>query len=174
MLHATCTVWHAQHLHAQMSLLHAMSVCDDAFGDSFCLTISMSWRRAILLNVNEPETRGVALGMQTVMDDCGRGLGPLLVAGILAVLKRCACSSHRKDCSIWPNTPAIWRAAALSQWHVLHLNGLCLYMCDSNSVASVIGKRAQCERLIMIVEAAVHAYMQATSSRSGWDLQMHW
>ena len=45
--------------------------------------------RAILLNVNEPETRGIALGMQTVMDDCGRGLGPLLVAFILQVFRGC-------------------------------------------------------------------------------------
>ncbi|CAL8462663.1 g2196 [Coccomyxa elongata] len=36
--------------------------------------------RAILLNVNEPETRGVALALQTVLDDLGKGLGPLLVS----------------------------------------------------------------------------------------------
>ena len=40
-----------------------------------------------MLNVNEPETRGVALGLQTVMDDCGRGLGPLLVAAILNIFR---------------------------------------------------------------------------------------
>lgn len=37
-------------------------------------------RRATLLNVNEPEVRGVALALQTVLDDLGKGLGPLLVS----------------------------------------------------------------------------------------------
>ena len=36
--------------------------------------------RATLLNVNEPEVRGVALALQTVLDDLGKGLGPLLVS----------------------------------------------------------------------------------------------
>lgn len=30
--------------------------------------------------MNEPELRGVALAMQTVLDDLGKGLGPLLVS----------------------------------------------------------------------------------------------
>lgn len=37
--------------------------------------------RAIMLNVNPPETRGVALALQSVTDDLGKGLGPVIVAG---------------------------------------------------------------------------------------------
>ena len=40
----------------------------------------LMWCRATLLNVNEPEVRGVALALQTVRDDLGKGLGPLLVS----------------------------------------------------------------------------------------------
>ncbi|GFH14297.1 MFS domain-containing protein, partial [Haematococcus lacustris] len=36
--------------------------------------------KAVLLNVNEPETRGVAFALQTMTDDLGKGLGPFLVA----------------------------------------------------------------------------------------------
>lgn len=37
--------------------------------------------RAIMLNCNSPETRGVALALQSVTDDLGKGLGPVVVAG---------------------------------------------------------------------------------------------
>jgi len=37
--------------------------------------------RAIMINVNAPETRGVALALQSVTDDLGKGLGPVIVAG---------------------------------------------------------------------------------------------
>lgn len=30
-------------------------------------------RRAMMLNVNEPETRGIALALQTMLDDLGKG-----------------------------------------------------------------------------------------------------
>ena len=30
--------------------------------------------RAMMLNVNEPETRGVALALQTMLDDLGKGV----------------------------------------------------------------------------------------------------
>ncbi|KAI8473562.1 MAG: major facilitator superfamily domain-containing protein, partial [Monoraphidium minutum] len=42
--------------------------------------------RAAMLNVNEPETRGVALALQSVTDDLGRGLGPIIVAGFITSL----------------------------------------------------------------------------------------
>ncbi len=32
-----------------------------------------SLRRAMMLNVNEPETRGIALALQTMLDDLGKG-----------------------------------------------------------------------------------------------------
>ena len=57
--------------------------------------------RAVLLNVNEPELRGLALALQTVLDDVGKGLGPFLVAMLITVLGRCALRG----------TPACWRAA---------------------------------------------------------------
>ncbi len=47
-------------------------------------------RRGILLNVNEPEVRGVTLAMQTVLDDLGKGLGPLIVAQMITAWGRCA------------------------------------------------------------------------------------
>ena len=47
-------------------------------------------RRGILLNVNEPEVRGVTLAMQTVLDDLGKGLGPLVVAFMISAWGRCA------------------------------------------------------------------------------------
>lgn len=34
-----------------------------------------------MINVNAPETRGVALALQSVTDDLGKGLGPVIVAG---------------------------------------------------------------------------------------------
>ena len=46
-------------------------------------------RRAVLLNVNEPETRGVALALQTVLDDLGKGLGPLLVSLMVSAWGAC-------------------------------------------------------------------------------------
>ncbi|KIZ04154.1 major facilitator superfamily MFS-1 [Monoraphidium neglectum] len=42
--------------------------------------------RAAMLNVNEPETRGVALALQSVTDDLGRGLGPIIVAAFIETL----------------------------------------------------------------------------------------
>lgn len=44
--------------------------------------------KAMLLNVNEPETRGVALAWQSMTDDLGKGLGPALVAALIAKLGR--------------------------------------------------------------------------------------
>ena len=44
--------------------------------------------RAVLLNVNEPESRGFALGLMTVLDDIGKGAGPSLVSILITVLKR--------------------------------------------------------------------------------------
>lgn len=54
------------------------------------LTVSLAGpnMRAIMLNVNDPETRGVALAMQTVTDDLGRGIGPIIVAGFIGGLGR--------------------------------------------------------------------------------------
>ncbi|GBF91667.1 MFS transporter [Raphidocelis subcapitata] len=42
--------------------------------------------RAAMLNVNEPETRGVALALQSITDDLGRGLGPIIVAAFISRL----------------------------------------------------------------------------------------
>lgn len=46
--------------------------------------------RAMMMNVNEPETRGVALALQTMLDDLGKGLGPALVAAIISTVGRTA------------------------------------------------------------------------------------
>ncbi len=47
--------------------------------------------KAMLLNVNEPETRGVALAWQSMTDDLGKGLGPALVSALISALGRSAC-----------------------------------------------------------------------------------
>lgn len=40
------------------------------------------------MNVNEPETRGVALALHVVLDDLGKGMGPALVAVLITALGR--------------------------------------------------------------------------------------
>ncbi len=50
---------------------------DDRTGACDC------WCRALIMAVNEPEARGVALAMQTVLDDVGKGMGPALVAALI-------------------------------------------------------------------------------------------
>lgn len=44
--------------------------------------------RAMIMNVNEPETRGLALAFQTTLDDLGKGLGPAVVAMMISTLGR--------------------------------------------------------------------------------------
>jgi len=44
--------------------------------------------RAMIMNVNEPESRGVALALQTTLDDLGKGLGPVIVASMISSLGR--------------------------------------------------------------------------------------
>jgi len=44
--------------------------------------------RAMIMNVNEPETRGVALALHVVLDDLGKGLGPAVVAVLITGLGR--------------------------------------------------------------------------------------
>lgn len=44
--------------------------------------------RAIMLNVNTPETRGVALALATTTDDLGKGLGPAFVSVFIRVMGR--------------------------------------------------------------------------------------
>ena len=50
--------------------------------------------KAMLLNVNEPETRGVALAWQTMTDDLGKGLGPAVVAAMISALGRSSSYAH--------------------------------------------------------------------------------
>ena len=45
-------------------------------------------RTAMIMNVNEPETRGIALALQTTLDDLGKGLGPAIVAVMISGLGR--------------------------------------------------------------------------------------
>ncbi|KAG1658249.1 hypothetical protein FOA52_008509 [Chlamydomonas sp. UWO 241] len=44
--------------------------------------------KAVLIGVNLPETRGVAFALQTMTDDMGKALGPLLVAAAISSLGR--------------------------------------------------------------------------------------
>jgi len=44
--------------------------------------------RAVLLNVNTPETRGTAFSIYNLMDDLGKGFGPLIVAILIEEVGR--------------------------------------------------------------------------------------
>jgi hypothetical protein len=54
----------------------------------FLVSIAGPNIRAMMLNVNSPETRGVAIALQSVTDDLGRGLGPVVVAGFISTMGR--------------------------------------------------------------------------------------
>lgn len=53
-----------------------------------CLAQSVPNTRAMLLNINLPETRGTAFAINNLMDDLGKGLGPLIFAFIAAAVGR--------------------------------------------------------------------------------------
>jgi hypothetical protein len=44
--------------------------------------------RAVILNVNEPELRGIAVALQSMTDDVGKGLGPFIVAFFISHMGR--------------------------------------------------------------------------------------
>jgi hypothetical protein len=44
--------------------------------------------RAVVLNVNEPELRGIAMALQALTDDVGKGLGPFIVALFISAVGR--------------------------------------------------------------------------------------
>ncbi|PSC76649.1 MFS family transporter: sugar [Micractinium conductrix] len=44
--------------------------------------------RAMIINCNEPETRGMALAIQSMLDDLGKGLGPVFVSFFIQKLGR--------------------------------------------------------------------------------------
>jgi predicted MFS family arabinose efflux permease len=44
--------------------------------------------RAVMLNVNPPAVRGSALALQSLTDDLGKGVGPVVVAGLIGSLGR--------------------------------------------------------------------------------------
>jgi hypothetical protein len=78
-------------LNVKLEFLRAkMTIPNSAEADA-CMCARASGR-AILLNVNEPETRGVALALQTVLDDLGKGLGPLLVSLMVSAWGACVPS----------------------------------------------------------------------------------
>ena len=55
-------------------------------GSCFC--------RAVILNVNEPENRGLVLGMMTVLDDVGKSAGPFIVSQLIGLFHRCTPGSQ--------------------------------------------------------------------------------
>eukprot|EP00290_Baffinella_frigidus_P031614 CAMPEP_0180266002 /NCGR_PEP_ID=MMETSP0988-20121125/767_1 /TAXON_ID=697907 /ORGANISM="non described non described, Strain CCMP2293" /LENGTH=204 /DNA_ID=CAMNT_0022236553 /DNA_START=6 /DNA_END=620 /DNA_ORIENTATION=- len=52
------------------------------------LTVTGACVKAVLLNVNAPETRGSALAVYALFDDLGRGFGPYFVALLIGVMGR--------------------------------------------------------------------------------------
>ncbi|RMZ55585.1 hypothetical protein APUTEX25_000168 [Auxenochlorella protothecoides] len=61
-----------------------------ALGVGFASSTMGPNARAMLLNVNEPEMRGLALALQSMLDDLGKGLGPVFVAALISGLGRTA------------------------------------------------------------------------------------
>jgi len=59
-----------------------------SFGGGILTAFSGANVRAILLNVNTPETRGTVFSIFNLMDDLGKGLGPFLVAAFVGKLGR--------------------------------------------------------------------------------------
>ena len=51
--------------------------------------------RAVLLNVNPPETRGTMFAFYTQIDDVGKGAGPALVAGFIVEFGQARRVQHR-------------------------------------------------------------------------------
>lgn len=49
-----------------------------------CITAGNA--RAILLNVNSPETRGSAFAVYSLLDNLGKGFGPFMAASLIASL----------------------------------------------------------------------------------------
>ena len=59
--------------------------------------------------VNEPEARGVALAMQTVLDDVGKGMGPALVAALITAFHSRCAAFH-----IFPRPPLLVTVFSIS------------------------------------------------------------
>jgi MFS family permease len=55
-----------------------------AFLAGMTSTVSGSNIRAVLVNVNAPETRGTVFGFFCIMDDVGKGFGPFLAAALIS------------------------------------------------------------------------------------------
>lgn len=64
------------------------SVCALSFTAGFVASMPLANLRASILNVNEPELRGVAVAMQAMTDDVGKGLGPFIVAFFIQYMGR--------------------------------------------------------------------------------------
>lgn len=58
------------------------------FVTGFTITITAPNVRAILLNVNSPETRGSIFSLYNLADDLGKGFGPVIISGLIAVFGR--------------------------------------------------------------------------------------
>jgi len=54
----------------------------------FLASIPVPNSRTIVLNVNRPEARGVAMALQAMLDDLGKGLGPSLVSLLIVQMGR--------------------------------------------------------------------------------------
>lgn len=74
-------------VNAEVSTALLLSYISALFTGIFSSTVGPNMR-AMIMNVNEPETRGIALALQTMLDDLGKGLGPGLVAIIITKVGR--------------------------------------------------------------------------------------
>uniref|UniRef100_A0A7S4KRF5 Major facilitator superfamily (MFS) profile domain-containing protein n=1 Tax=Guillardia theta TaxID=55529 RepID=A0A7S4KRF5_GUITH len=60
-------------------------LCVIAFFGGVIACVTGANIRAVLLNVNAPETRGSAFAVYTLMDDLGKGFGPAAISGLIAL-----------------------------------------------------------------------------------------
>jgi MFS family permease len=75
-------------LNADVAAAGLGAACAVAACAGFIASVPGPNLRAVMLNVNPPEARGVALALQSLTDDLGKGLGPAIAAGLVAALGR--------------------------------------------------------------------------------------
>lgn len=80
--------WTHMHAHADLVSIGVGATCIIAIFGGLIASVAGPCARAITLNVNTPETRGVALAFATTTDDLGKGLGPAFVSVFIHAMGR--------------------------------------------------------------------------------------
>lgn len=72
----------------ELSPKHLAIPCAMGFLAGFAAVLAGPNVRAVAMNVNTPSTLGLALALHATLDDVGKGLGPALVAPMVAQMGR--------------------------------------------------------------------------------------